>query len=142
MTDQQSRRGDGAMAYLLLRAVIGLNILMHGISRIHAGLSTFADGMVGMFKQTPLPGPLVHVFGLSLPWAEAVIGFMLLTGAGTRVALIVASLMILCLTFGVGLRQDWQVAGLQLTYVLIYAVLLAFREYNLFSVDAFLAAKS
>ena len=114
---------------------------MHGASRILAGVSSFADGLVAMFKQTPLPVGFVHLFGLALPWADAVVGLLVLAGAKTRLALIAGSLLILSLTFGAGLRQDWQAAGLQLTYAIVYAVLLAFRGYNLFSVDALLEKK-
>ncbi len=138
MTDIRNQQKDGALAYLLLRATIGINIFMHGASRILAGVSSFSDGLVVLFKQTPLPVGFVHLFGLGLPWAEAVVGLLVLAGAKTRLALIAGSLLILSLTFGVGLRQDWQAAGLQLTYAIVYAVLLAFRGYNLFAVDALL----
>jgi hypothetical protein len=49
-------------------------------------------------------------------------------------------LLIASLTFGAALRQDWDSAGLQLIYALVYAILLASREYNLLSVDGWLAA--
>ena len=135
-------RDNRAMAYLLLRVILGVNIFMHGASRILSGVSAFADGMVNMFHQTALPSGFVHLFGVSLPWIEAVLGFLLVAGFKTRLVLIVGFLLILALTFGVTLRQDWQSAGLQLIYAVIYAVLLAFREYNLVSVDRLLRKNS
>lgn len=44
--------------------------------------------------------------------------------------------MIFVLTFGTTLRQDWEAAGLQLTYALIFSALLASREWNTLSVDS------
>jgi hypothetical protein len=41
----------------------------------------------------------------------------------------------IALTFGSTLRQDWTAAGWQLLYAFAYATLLAFREYNRYSVD-------
>jgi thiosulfate dehydrogenase [quinone] large subunit len=41
----------------------------------------------------------------------------------------------LALTFGTALRQDWDVAGVQLLYSAIYAALIAALRYNSVSVD-------
>jgi thiosulfate dehydrogenase [quinone] large subunit len=89
-----------ALAFLLLRLTLGLNICMHGVSRIAAGPSIFANSLVPMFRNTPLPAWSVHGFGLVLPWAEAIPGFLLLLGFCTRFALIAGSLLIVILTFG------------------------------------------
>jgi thiosulfate dehydrogenase (quinone) large subunit len=47
-------------------------------------------------------------------------------------------LLIFVLTFGTTLRQNWESAGLQLTYALVFSALLAFRECNALSVDGLL----
>jgi thiosulfate dehydrogenase [quinone] large subunit len=65
-----------------------------------------------------------------------------LAGIRTRLALIASSLLILTLTFGAALNQDWESAGLQLIYATIYASLLAFRHHNTFSVDGLLQNKA
>ena len=41
----------------------------------------------------------------------------------------------LALTFGTALRQDWDVAGIQLLYSAVYAALIAALRYNGLSVD-------
>jgi thiosulfate dehydrogenase [quinone] large subunit len=127
---------DRAIAYLLLRATLGLNIFIHGASRIVLGLHIFAGSLVPLFQKTFLPAWSVYTFGLTLPWAEALIGLLLFAGLRTRAALIGGSLMMLILTFGTALRQDWQTAYLQLMYAVVYAALLASRQHNLYSVDA------
>jgi thiosulfate dehydrogenase (quinone) large subunit len=128
---QQDRR----LAYALLRVIIGVNLAVHGISRLLAGPHAFATSLVGIFHTTPLPVWSVLSFGLALPWVEAALGLLILLGLATRFALIAASLTILALTFGSTLHQDWQSAGLQLIYAAIYAALLTFRQENAYSLD-------
>ncbi|HZD77169.1 MAG TPA: DoxX family membrane protein [Acidobacteriaceae bacterium] len=132
IADQQL---DRRLAYALLRVIIGVNLAVHGISRLLAGPHAFATSLVGMFHATALPAWSVLSFGLALPWVEAALGLLILLGLATRFALIAASLTILMLTFGSTLRQDWQSAGLQLIYAAIYAALLVFRQENAYSLD-------
>jgi thiosulfate dehydrogenase (quinone) large subunit len=53
----------------------------------------------------------------------------------TREALVAGALLMLALTFGTALRQDWDVAGFQLLYSAIYAALIAALRYSSLSVD-------
>ena len=62
-------------------------------------------------------------------------GLLLLLGLGTRVALTGGALLIVLLTFGTALRQDWAIAGIQLNY----AALLAFLHWDRYSLDAMLS---
>jgi len=84
----------------------------------------------------------VRLFALALPWAESIVGLLVLVGIRTRFVLVAGSLLILTLTFGATLNQDWESAGLQLIYATVYASLLAFRNYNTFSVDELLQSKA
>jgi hypothetical protein len=43
--------------------------------------------------------------------------------------------LLVALTFGVTLQQRWEVAGLQLVYVIAYAALLASAALNRYSLD-------
>jgi thiosulfate dehydrogenase [quinone] large subunit len=135
----QSQGRGPALAFLLLRLTLGLNICMHGVSRIAAGPATFANSLIPMFQKTPLPVWSVRAFGLALPWAEAILGFLLLLGLYTRLALVIGSLLILVLTFGTALRQDWSTAGVQLIYAAVYAALLALDCWNDYSLDRLLS---
>ncbi|MBT9333328.1 DoxX family membrane protein [Paracidobacterium acidisoli] len=127
---------DGELAYLLLRITIGTNICMHGVSRILSGTASFAHSLLPLFQKTPLPGWAVLAFGLTLPWLEAVFGLLVLLGLCTRFALLAGSLLLIALTFGSTLRQDWESAGLQLIYAAVYTALLAFRNRNVYSLDS------
>ena len=126
---------DRTMAYALLRVVLGINIALHGFSRIYGGPVLFAQSMVPQFAKTPLPSWSVYAFCLTIPFAEALIGLLVLFGLGSRVAYVLGLLQIAALTFGSTLRQDWTASSIQLTYALLYAILLAFCEYNTLSVD-------
>jgi len=82
-----------------------------------------------------LPSRIVYLFGVSLPFAEAVIGMFIFIGLRSRLVYSAGFLLIIALTFGSTLRQDWTAAGWQLLYAFAYAALPAFREHNRYSVD-------
>jgi len=140
------QRGDASardylLAYALLRVMLGVNIAMHGISRILMGAGIFAAGIEKQFAATVLPHFAVAAFANVLPWAEASIGLLILFGVATRFALVAGALLMIVLTFGSTLHQDWQIAGIQLIYAIAYALLIAFQRYNAFSADRVFAAK-
>jgi thiosulfate dehydrogenase [quinone] large subunit len=64
MTSATNHDKDAALGYLLLRVTIGTNIFIHGLSRILAGPSRFADALVPAFQHTPLPPGFVRLFAL------------------------------------------------------------------------------
>jgi thiosulfate dehydrogenase [quinone] large subunit len=130
---------DVALAYALLRVTLGINIALHGLTRIASGTSSFAAGMTRQFAATPLPHFAILGFGYALPWAEAIIGVLLLFGAWTRATLVAGALVMAMLTFGTCLLQDWNIAGLQLIYSTVYFLLLALLRYNRFSLDKLIA---
>jgi thiosulfate dehydrogenase (quinone) large subunit len=130
---------DRTLGYGLLRATLGLNICLHGVTRIGAGTDKFAQSLVAMFHATVLPPLPVRTFGCALPWMETAVGLLVLLGLWTRYALTGGALLILLLTFGTALRQDWETAGLQLTYALVFGLLLVFREWNRLSLDRLLS---
>jgi thiosulfate dehydrogenase (quinone) large subunit len=126
---------DEKIAYALLRAVAGTNLLMHGVSRLLAGSQAFSAHLTEQFAHSPLPEAMVRGFGSVLPPIEGLIGLLLLIGWKTRWSLIAASLLMLVLTFGSGLLQNWSAAETQLMYALVFSVLLFLRRYNSWSVD-------
>jgi thiosulfate dehydrogenase (quinone) large subunit len=132
---------DERLAYALLRAVVGTNLMMHGVSRMIAGPGEFAAKLVMQFAHVPLPAWSVWAFGLTLPAIEGGLGLLLLIGLRTRAALIAASALIIVLTFGSSLLQDWATVGIQLTYAAVYAALLFLHKYNGWSVDAWMARR-
>jgi thiosulfate dehydrogenase [quinone] large subunit len=126
---------------LLLRLTLGVNIFLHGFSRLigdHAAFAAYVD------KQThnaPLPQFLVHFVVVVLPWCEGTVGLLMILGLWTSCALIAGSLLILTLQIGICLAQNWDVAGVQLIYVLLYFILLTYCERNRWSIDRYWAVR-
>ncbi|WP_433963952.1 MauE/DoxX family redox-associated membrane protein [Tunturiibacter gelidiferens] len=135
---EESKLSDERIAYALLRIAVGVNLMMHGVSRMITGPGEFAAKLVMQFGHAQLPAWSVWFFGLILPSIEGLLGFLILTGLRTRAALIAASLLIVVLTFGSALLQDWATAGTQLTYALVYSVLIFLHRYNGWSIDSWM----
>jgi thiosulfate dehydrogenase [quinone] large subunit len=127
---------DAALSYALLRVALGLNICLHGVVRWAAGLRNFAESLLPMFQKTPLPAWSVYSFGCVLPIVEAIVGFCVLFGFQTKRALISGSVLMLVLTFGSTLRQDWPTVGIQLMYSLVSSLLVARTPVNYYSIDS------
>ena len=123
---------DRKLAYAILRFTLGVNLLIHGVGRFPA-LGAFADGLVKLFAETPLPAFLARPFAIGLTIEESVTGLLLIVGLWTRWALAIGGLAMASLIFGTALRSDWNTVGIQM----LYAALLAAREYDAYSVDAF-----
>ncbi len=128
-------RSDHSLAYALMRVTFGVNIFMRGVMRIYSGTGGFAQGMLKQFEGTPMPPAIIRPFALTLPWVESLIGLMIILGLKTRAALVAGSVMMTILTFGTMVRQDFQIAFLQLAYVIVFFLLLALRSWNVISVD-------
>jgi thiosulfate dehydrogenase (quinone) large subunit len=126
------------MFHALLRIALGLNICLHGFVRWTVGLRSFAESLLPMFQKTPLPGWSVYTFGYALPIVETLVGASVLFGFHTRRALISGSVLMLVLTFGSTLRQDWPTVGIQLTYSLAYSFLLAGIRFDSYGIDQML----
>jgi thiosulfate dehydrogenase [quinone] large subunit len=123
------------IAYALLRVTLGTNLLLHGVTRIIAGHAVFLAYITKQMQSAPLPSWFLAPFSYALPWMEALVGLFLLVGFFTRNTLIAGCLVMLLLQIGTCLAQNWQVAGDQLLYVVIYFILLSFVDRNRWSLD-------
>jgi thiosulfate dehydrogenase (quinone) large subunit len=139
---QNDRTIDWALAYGMLRLVLGLSLATHGINRILGAPAAFANALGPLFARTLPPPSSVYVYAITLAFVETLAGIFVLIGFASRYALGFGRLLIAFLTFGSTLRQDWQSAGSQLIYALLYALLFAARGYNLYSFDYVLGKKS
>jgi len=130
---------DRRIAYALLRIVFGVNIFFHGLSRLLGDHTAFLAYLSQQMAKAPLPKSILPPFAAALPWTEATIGLLLLLGLFTRFALVAGSLVLIILTAGITLAQNWDVAGIQLIYCAIYFVLLTHRGRNFYSLDTLIA---
>jgi thiosulfate dehydrogenase (quinone) large subunit len=131
---------DGRLAYGVLRFTFGINILIHGVGRLFgAGAARFTAKTSNEFAGAPLPHGVVHAFLIVVPFAEAILGVLLILGLFTRWTLTLGGLLIAALVFGTSLRSDWNTVGIQMIYAIIYYLLLKNLADNYFSVDTLLA---
>ncbi len=126
---------DAVLGYTVLRLALGLDILMHGLSRFIAGLDRFALPTINEFAHTVLPRALVVPMVYTIPFVETAAGALILVGLCTRYALLLNALLILVLIFGTTIRQDWNVLSQQIVYPIIIFLLLLFRRFDVLSVD-------
>ena len=131
---------DRWLAYGIFRFTLGINILIHGVGRLF-GLETgeFAAKTSSAFAGTPLPHSVVYPFLVVLPFAEAILGGLMIVGLLTRWTLALGGLLIAALVFGTALRSDWSTVGIQMVYAITYYFLLRNLADDYFSVDTLLA---
>ncbi len=139
MSESTSTVSDAALGHLVLRVLLGVNMAMHGLTRVGAP-GAFAASMVKLFEPTPLPAVLVHAYALVLPFVELTVGLGLLAGWHLRAFLVLGGFTLVSLTFGTCLRQDWNTAGTQLLYGFVFAWLLRHAREARFCVDSWRAA--
>ncbi len=112
-------------------------MLMHGETRIFGpGVEAFASKTASIFAGTPLPPELVHAFLMVIPFAEFILGLLIVVGLFTRWALALGGLLMTALIFGTAVRSDWQTVSIQLIYSIAYFLLLLHGADNGFSLDA------
>ena len=133
-------RSDESIAYAILRLTLGVNVGLRGIVRIAHGPAAFAQGIVKQMEATVLPPSAVYAFASTLVWVETAVGLLLIVGLQTRLALILGGLMMTALTFGTMQTENFQNAWLQLTYALVFFVVLVCRSWNFISLDALIAS--
>jgi hypothetical protein len=79
---QPDRRLDSdlSLAHALLRVGLGINLFMHGFSRI-LNLAAFVEHTRTMFAKTWLPLPVVTLTTYTIPFIELLLGAVLILGS-------------------------------------------------------------
>jgi thiosulfate dehydrogenase [quinone] large subunit len=129
------RINDRSLAYALLRISLGINFAGHGLIRIHNGVAAFAHTTAEHLAKSPLPSSLTYALSYAIPFIEAILGLTLILGVFTRISLACGAVFMMLLTIGVTANQQWDVAGQQLLYSLVFFLLLFLLEHNQFSLD-------
>jgi thiosulfate dehydrogenase (quinone) large subunit len=128
---------DRALALLLLRLALGLDIFLHGVTRFFiGGLGPFVNSTAAQFQHSVLAMWQVRAFATVIPFLEFAIGLLLVTGVALRWTLVAGATLMLALEFGTAIRSDWTVLSSQLLYSFLYSVLLFCRAYDAYSLDA------
>lgn len=123
---------------LILRFVIGITFLIHGLDKFQSGIGNIA----GWFESIGLPGFLAYIVAT----IETVGGIAVILGLGTRIVsflfILVLAGAIITVKSAVGFTGNGQMAGYELDLALLaIAVHLAINGSSLYSVDALLRKK-
>ena len=122
-------------SYLLGRLAIGTSFFGHGLVRLPK-LDKFSHGMIGEFRHSIMPEPLVLTFAYILPFAEFLVGLLLILGLFTRQALVAGAVVMILLIFGCTTIENWSPIGEQLIHILFLLGLLALVDsYDSWSLD-------
>ena len=121
-------------SYALLRVTLGVVLLTTGISKLMMGIDNFAAGLQQEFAGQ-LPTAIVTPFAYMLPFIEITVGALLILGLMNVIALFIAGLLLMVLTFGKTAVNDSATVAGNLSYVLINFVLLWLADYNGYSID-------
>ena len=130
----ESKQKTIELAYFILRLTMGVNMFTHGVARL-LDLEKFNMWMIGQFSNTILPEFLVSLSSYMIPFAELIIGVLLILGLFTSRALLLGALLITVLVFGSGLQENWNVMSSQMIYAIFFFILSYLIELNRFSLD-------
>jgi thiosulfate dehydrogenase (quinone) large subunit len=123
-------------AFILARLAIGTSLFGHGLVRLPK-LDKFSHGMAAEFQHSILPQDLVLGFGYVLPFAEFIIGLLIILGLFTRHALTAGAIVMILLIFGTTTIERFDALPAQLIHTLFLVGLLAFVDkHNAFALDS------
>ena len=104
----QTRQTLVDIGFLLLRVSIGLYLLLAGIGKVRGefnnGFGSFYRGSFKSMQPEWLPNALAAPYGYALPWAEVVVGALLILGLFGSIAAALTGLMILSFTIALALK--------------------------------------
>jgi thiosulfate dehydrogenase [quinone] large subunit len=124
------------LAYTMFRLFMGLNMFMHGAVRLGPNYGDFISWTHGVFAESWLPMWLVTLEARLIPGVEIAIGVLLFLGFKTRLALIMAIVLMATLVFGMNVVQNWELVNRHVIYVIAFYLLLHNMEFNQKSIDA------
>ena len=122
------------LAYLLCRITIGTSLFGNGLVRIPI-LYGFTEWMTSQFKNSILPQKTVLTFSYISPFAELIVGILLLIGLFTRQALTTGAALLIILIFGSTTIQQWEAIPSQLIHIAFITALLVFTERNTYALE-------
>lgn len=106
---------DFKTAFFFLRLPIAISLLGHGLVRIPK-LHTFSEWMVTTMEKSMIPKLVIVPFGYVLPFAEAILGILLLINFKTKYTLYSALVLMSILIFGSCSIENWSAIEAQLLH--------------------------
>jgi uncharacterized membrane protein YphA (DoxX/SURF4 family) len=88
------------LGLLLIRVPFGVYFAIAGVNKVRGGVGGFVGGSSGMIPPF-LPESIGRAYLYAVPWAELLLGVMLVLGVFTRTAAFLAALMVFSFTVAV-----------------------------------------
>jgi uncharacterized membrane protein YphA (DoxX/SURF4 family) len=132
-----------AWAILFARAVVGLIFFMAGFWKVfQLGPAGHVRRYFLPFQDTFLPTSSLWAVGFAIPFVELIAGAMVMVGFRTRIALVALGFVLVIVTFGHLLHEPLYAFHEHVIprLALLLLVLLLPKEWDLYSIDAMLAA--
>lgn len=117
------------LTFLFLRLGIAISMFGHGAVRLPK-LKQFSAGMVEQFEKSFFPVWLVQPYSYLVPFAELVVGLLLLMGLFTRQALVAGAILMLTLMVGTCFVENWNALPSQMIHLAYFSILLGFVHYD------------
>ena len=124
------------LGYALLRISVGFVIFFWGLRKFIGGYSQFVTGIENQFANSWLPGFAVQLFAYILPFAEVILGALLILGLFTMYAAALEAIFVMALSTGMQVSGDSATVANNLVYTLILCTLVFLVDYNAFSLDS------
>lgn len=130
-----SERFIFAIGAFLLRISLGLLYFVAGLTKVMGGAAAASQGIEKMFTGTWLPAWSVHLFALTLPYAETAIGALLILGLLRVVALPLGGLLMVSLAFGMMVAGKHDVVANNMGYVFMFAAACFAMRWDVIALD-------
>jgi thiosulfate dehydrogenase [quinone] large subunit len=121
---------------------MGINMTIHGGVRIFGEYKQFITKMENMFEPTLIPDLFITIGANLISPIEFIFGLMLIIGFRTKESILFLTINMMLLISGVCILQKWDLAGMQMSYVLYLFFLGNYIENNDFSLDKIIKNKS
>ncbi|GAA5087763.1 hypothetical protein GCM10023210_10820 [Chryseobacterium ginsengisoli] len=118
---------DFKTAFFFLRLPVAISLLGHGLVRIPK-LTSFSEWMVTSMEKSAIPSALIVPFSYILPFAEAIIGALLLINFKTKYTLYTGLVLMSILIFGSCSIENWSAIESQLLHSIYLFGLFLFYE--------------
>ena len=129
------------VGYGLLRLTFGVVFLFAGIGKFMGGLGNFVGTMNQHFSGK-LPAMMVMPFAYVLPFGEVTAGALIALGLFARLGLTISGLLLIGLTFGTVMLNDFPTVAHNAQYALVNFALLWLSDLNRYSLDSLFGQRS
>ncbi len=133
MNDEQTRAQVAAA--FLLRLTLGLLFFVAGLNKVISGPSGIGQHINQKFSETWLPAFLYVPFGAVLPWAELILGILIILGLFRCWSVLLGGLLMVSLTFGNMVTGDHGTVSSNVVYVGLFAAALLTGHWDQIKLD-------